>query len=427
MALRKLTLLSLVLLSLYASGQAVPSQLVESNSPATPVATILDNSTIDDGAEDQSWGRPRALQTYDLSTVLLYAQGLPELVAPKHDEVWLFTNPNTPTGWSTKYSKVKRILPASSGTVGADPNLNYAHHWPYKLHNRYYMLAQEAGDPSASNFRYYLLGKSSDGINWTWRRFLQIRQGLSLDQVAWKDISIGGVTYNYGFVSGLSGVGGLGAIRFRQDGAAGGEWAYDASPTSTALAIWTAGGWVTVPTCASIGDGSGYDFCMYRQPSCGIKDAPCPDTAKIDPQMFVTNGRHPSLHRLERHNNKYELWYHSTQTRPANDPCGPEDATDPTLDNANTLTYRQFTPPTTLTQNPATTLGPELILGDEDVNPIRCMPSMYRQSRNTPFRLEWTLDMLYSRTRDHENDPKGGTPETNAYIVRTRMEVYGSP
>lgn len=295
------------------------------------------------------------------------------------------------------------------------------------------MVAQEAADPSNDNFHFYLMGKSADGINnWTFRRFLRVREGITLDQIAWKDISIGGVTYNYGFVSGISNGIGITAIRLRQDGASGGEWAYDTSATSTALAIWTASGWVTVPTCASIGDNSGYDFCMYRDPICATSADLCPASAKIDPYMLFLNGRHPSLHRLEKHNGKYELWYHSARSRPANKPtCGYEDPVDPTIDNANSFVYREFTPPTTTTglaANPATLLGPEFVLGEElvDADRIRCMPAMYRQARNTPFRLEWTFDMLYSRTKDDKSAPMVGTPVGYPYIVRTRLEVLGS-
>lgn len=426
MALRRLIVLAVLLLSIRAHAQSVPDQLAESNSPITDVAIIVSNGT-GDVTDNQTWGRPRALLTYNLATVLLYAQGLPELINPKHDEVWLFRNPNTPTGYSTEYTGAApvRILPAVSG-IGSNVDMNYAHHWPYKMHGRYYMVAQEAADPSNDNFHFYLLGKSTDGINWTWRRWLHVREGITLDQLAWKDISIGGTTYNYGFVSGLVGPIGLSAIRFKQDGTAGGDWAFDTSSGSTALAIWSNNSWVTVPTCASIGDTSGYDFCMYRQPSCGQVGGACPDDKKIDPQIFLTNGRHPSLHRLEKHGNKYELWYHSTLATTGT--CGYEDPDDPTLNNANTFTYRQFTPPTTLTQDPATTVGPALFLKQEAVGPIRCMPARYRSSRATPFRLEWTFDMLYSRTGDSESDPFSTTTyDPHHYIVRTRLEKEGTP
>lgn len=422
MKLRTLLFVASLLSAAIAAAQSAPDQLNEGNWPITPIAIIVNGG----GDVGETWGRPRALQSYDGSVVLLYAQGLPDLSAnPKHDQIWLFRNPNNSTGWSTEYNAYPkvRILPGPPGSgVGSDASRNYAHHWPYKMHGRYYMVAQEVGDPSADNFRLYLLGKSSDGINWTWRRFLHVREGISLDQLAWKDISIGGVTYNYGFVAGVVGGIGIGAIRFRQDGAAGGEWGYDFGSTSTALAIWSGGTWVTVPTCASIGDTSGYDFCMYRQPSCGQVGGLCPNDKKIDPQLFL-QGRHPSLHRLARHNNKYELWNHGTRSPDTN--CGCEDTTNPTLENANTLQYRQVFPPTTLTQDPATTVGPVKEVG-MDSPAIRCMPSDQRQSRNTPFRLEWTLDMLYSRTGDNKTNPFNCTQPGWHYIVRTRLET-GTP
>lgn len=415
----------LLLFAAGAAAQVVPDKLVESNSPLVDIAVIADGGTD----VNQTWGRPRVLQSYDGTQVLLYAQGLPDLTAAAlRDQIWLFRNENDPTGWSTEYDlfpKV-RILPSPSG-IGSDTTKNYAHQWPYKAHGRYYMIAQEAANPpNSATFKFYLLGKSADGVNWTWRRFMRVREGMSLDQIAWKDIVIGGTTYNYGFMSGTRENGlGIGAIRFKQDLTTN-EWGYDTSSTSTALAVWTdstsPASWVTVPTCASVGDTSGYDFCMYKAPLCGVAGGSCAADKKIDPQFFL-GGRHPSLHRLARHNNKYELWNHSTTPDLG---CGCEDSSDPNLENNNTFTYRQFTPPASLTQDPATTLGAGQEVG-QDAPAIRCMPASQRQSRITPFRLEWTLDMLYSRTADNKQNPFQCSTTGWAYIVRTRLEKEGTP
>lgn len=152
-----------------------------------------------------------------------------------------------------------------------------------------------------------------------------------------------------------------------------------------------------------------------------------PSDKKIDPQIIINGGRHPSLHRLEKHGNKLELWYHAPTPIPAeNANCGYEDPDQPGTDNANGFRYHLITAPQSLTQNPATTVGAQKTLGQEKwgdgEGPIRCMPARYRQSRNTPFRLEWTFDFLYSRTGDPEGNAFGGPPEHH-YIVRTRMET----
>lgn len=151
MAVRKFIVLAVLFVSIDVRAQSAPDQLIESNFPITDIATIVSNGT--GIAQDQTWGRPRALQSYDGSTVLLYAQGLPDLILPKHDEVWLFRNANTPTGWSTEFKDTAtyprvRILPKPSGSgIGSNVDMNYAHHWPYKMYGRYYMVAQEAAIP----------------------------------------------------------------------------------------------------------------------------------------------------------------------------------------------------------------------------------------------------------------------------------------
>jgi hypothetical protein len=430
MAVRNLVFLACLLTAVVAAAQSAPDQLAESNSPITPIAIVANGG----GDVNQTWGRPRVLQSFDDTKVLMYAQGLPDLsVAVKHDQIWLFRNPNTPTGWSTEYTlnpKV-RILPAPAATAGGTApgmnlDANYAHQWPYKMHGRYYMVAQEAvGDPASANFKFFLLGKSTDGVNWTWRRWMRVREGTSIDQITWKDFVLNGQTWNYGFMSGTKpGAIGIGAIRFRQDNLAGGDWAFDFSSASTALTVWSNNAWVTVPTCASLGDTSGYDFCMYKDKLCGTPGATCPTTPvdkRIDPDYFLS-GRHPSFHRLARHANKLELWNHSSN---ANTSCGCQDGLSA---NNNTFTYRQITPPASLSTSPVTLIGTGKEVA-EDTPKIRCMPAGYRQSRITPFRLEWTLDMLYSRTGDDKTNPAGTACFSWgwAYIVRTRLEVAGTP
>jgi hypothetical protein len=419
-----LTIIAL-LLSTAAGAQVAPSQLAESN--ASPAIV-----TVADGGADvnQTWGRPRVLQSFDGLRVLMYAQGLPNLNAnPLLDQIWLFRNENDAGGWSSVYnSEAKvRILPTPNpsptlpaNTPGLATTHNYPHHWPYKLHGRYYMVVQDIdGAPTADNFRFFLLGYSNDGVNWTWRRFLRVRVGMSLDQIAWKDMIIEGTRYNYGFVSGTKDGGGIGttAIRFKQDATTGGAWAFDATSNNT-LAIWSGGAWASVPTCASIGDNSGYDFCLYKDAACATSDVNCPLSARIDPDWVIPAMRHPSLHRLSKHNNAYELWNHATV---ADEGCGCEDGA--ATENNNTFAYRRFTPPTTLAQNPATTLDSTVRYVRQDVPRARCMPASYRQARITPFRLEWTADLLYSRT----GDAKGSNPDLCSttgwgYIVRTRLE-----
>jgi len=398
-------------------AQTAPDQLAESNAAVPKIAVIADGA-------NQTWGRPRVLQSFDGTQVLLYAQGLPDVTAATlYDQIWLFRNENDANGWSSKYDLAApvRILPKSGTGIGSATDHNYPHHWPYKLFGRYYMIVQDiAGAPTAANFKFYLLGKSNDGITWTWRRFLRVREGMSLDQVAWKDMTIGGQTWNYGFVSGTKEGGGIGtgAIRFQQTNTAGCDWCYDMTPPSAALQTWSNSAWATVPTCASIGDTSGYDFCLYRDPACAVSSASCPADKRVDPDFILPGVRHPSLHRLSKFGNRYELWNHSTHSPDTG--CGCEDGTNPDLDNNNTFTYRTFTPPTSLAQDPSTTLGTEKEL-TQDSPAVRCMPASARQSRITPFRLEWTTDVLYSRTSD--NPSPFVCPNVWGYIVRTRLKT----
>ena len=403
--------IAITLIAFNAFGQTAPDQLAESNAASPKIVTIADGAS-------QTWGRPRVLQSFDGTQVLLYAQGLPNTGAnPLYDQIWLFRNENDATGWNSKYDAAPavRILPSTSGSgVGSALDHNYPHHWPYKLFGRYYMIVQDiAGAPTAENFRYYIFGKSNDGVNWQWRKFLKVRAGHSLDQITWKDITIGGQTYNYGFVSGTKeGQIGTGAIRFQQTNGAC-DWCFG----NNALSVYSGGAWVTAPTCASIGDNSGYDFCLYRNPACETSAANCPAGDRIDVDFFLPGVRHPSLHRLSKFNNKYELWNHSTNTSPS---CGCDDGLTP--ENNNTFSYRTFTPPTSLTTNPATLLGTPKELVQDTPTAVRCMPANSRQSRITPFRLEWTTDVLYSRTSDNPSSPFI-CPTVWGYIVRTKLKT----
>jgi hypothetical protein len=72
-------------------------------------------------------------------------------------------------------------------------------------------------------------------------------------------------------------------------------------------------------------------------------------------------------------------------------------------------------------QDPSTTLGTEKEL-TQDSTAVRCMPASARQSRITPFRLEWTTDVLYSRTSDNPSSPFV-CPNVWGYIVRTRLKT----
>jgi len=401
-------------------AQTAPDQLAESSAASPQIAVVADGNMIPNG-KPQTWGRPRVLQAFGGTEVLLYAQGLPDTTASVlYDQIWLFRNENDAGGWSSKYDlgTPVRILPSPSGSaLGSAPDHNYPHHWPYKLFGRYYMIVQDiAGAPTAENFRYYIFGKSNDGITWTWRKFLKVRAGASLDQITWKDITIGGQVYNYGFVSGTKeGSFGTGAIRFQQTNDGTCDWCFG----NNALAIYSSAAWVTAPTCASIGDASGYDFCLYRDPVCETSAASCPANKRIDLDFILSGVRHPSLHRLSKFNNRYELWSQATHAPDLG--CGCEDGTTPDTENNNTFAYRTFTPPTSLTTDPSTLLGTPKELA-QDSPAVRCMPASARQSRITPFRLEWTTDTLYSRTSDNPSNPFI-CPNVWGYLVRTKLKT----
>jgi hypothetical protein len=229
--------------------------------------------------------------------------------------------------------------------------------------------------------------------------------------VAWKEIPIQGTNYHWGFsfrANDITGLRGLGGIRFRHVASpcANSPWCF---PTQGALEVYSGGSWVVVPTCSSIGDNSGYDYCLYTNPA-------DPVGSRIEIDTITNQGYFPSLHQLQRFGNAYELWTH--EVAPAKPGCC---QTNQSL-GTTILQYQQVFPPTSLTQSPQSTLGPRFTLG-ESSPAVRCQPGGNAQSRFAPFRLEWTFDMLYSRTTDNSVDPMA-CPRENHYVVRTLLGIH---
>lgn len=395
--------LSIVGLSASASAQSAPDQLTERNDVTVPLVAVLPH------VSNQGYGGPRVIQVdYNHNGVIdssdrvfMYVTGVEDFSASEiHDKVFLFQSENTYDGWNSAYDLAPRvtILPKSgSGCIGCDTNVNYGQQWVYKWGSTIYMLAG-VGEGEVNQWPKILLGSSSDGINFQWERWLKASNDWSLLRPAWVQVQISGATYFYGFIDltdRVSGAVGLGALRY--------------DPVNQRLWFVVDGAWVQIPTCSSVGDNSGYRFCLFT----GASD---PEGTRIDPDILVSPDRHPSFHKLTRLGGKLELWASTTATDHS---CGYQDGQQRWQ---NAFSYRTVQAPTSLTQMPI--LGTRLILQQETSNPVRCNPASYRHSRKTPFRLDWTLDLFYSRSWDDPADPFGSnTTGPEGYIVRTRLGV----
>lgn len=402
------TLLIAVVLTAIGStawAQSAPDQLTERNDVTVPLSAVLPHTP------NEGYGGPRVLRVdynndgkLDSSDrVFMYVTGVEDFSAQTiHDKIFLFQNENTFGGWNNAYDLAPRttILPKSgTGCVGCDTNVNYGQQWVYEWNDSIYMLAG-VGEGAAHQWPKILLGTSSDGINFQWERWLKASNDWSLLRPAWVEVQISGGTYFYGFIDlkdRANGPFGLGALRY--------------DPVNQRLWFVVNGGWDEIPTCASVGDTSGFRFCLFNSAS-------DPEGTSIDPDLVVPGDRHPGFHKLSRHGGKLELW--ASRAAPAVDEnCPPDDG----LSNwQNAFSYREVSPPANLTEPPV--LGTKLILKQELTNPVRCNPASYQHSRKTPFRLDWTIDLFYSRSWDDPNDPFGpNTTGPEGYIVRTRLGV----
>ncbi len=428
--LRWCTGLLFVLLSPTAGAQHAPQQLSE-RTATVPIATVKSNDN-----QTHNWGGARVLQA-DVAPpfgvldgadrVYMYVTGVDLLENPctRRDQLWLFQNPNTRQEWSSVYDEAPgvRILPKPDAQCTGCTGLNcvgckswgdylFGTHWPYQWNGKYYLVVT-ASRPNAaacttnSDFFQILLGVSNDGITWTFRPFIKTSSAQALTGITWKEVSIEGVPYHWGYTNPdnlLPGQRGLGGIRFRHNASSctNPPWCF---ASSGALEVWSSGQWVTVPSCQSIGDTSGYDYCLYT-------NRLDPVGSRINLDFIAGEGQSPSLHKLARHGDIYELWTHG-EASPKPNCCQ--------LDNkvaAMQLRYRQVFPPTSLKQSLQSTLGPVFDLEEDPVSPVRCQPGGQAQSRYAPFRLEWTADFLYSRSTDNPSNPFT-CPRQTHYIVRT--------
>ncbi len=425
-------------------AQHAPDQIIEITG-TVPIGIVKNNQS-----QTHHWGASRVLQA-DVAApfgvldsadrVYMYSTGV-DLTLPscsRRDQLWLFQNPNTRNGWSTEYSLAQptRILPkpdasctgcapgsTSSNCIGCTAWGDYLYNasWPYRWNGKFYVVVSASPplnpNPNClTNDRFFqtLLGVSTDGINWTFRRFLKApsnAQGLgqSFAGVTWKEIAIQGTNYHWGFSFGkndITGLRGLGGVRFRHVASpcSNSPWCF---PAQGALEVWSSGQWVTVPSCSSIGDTSGYDYCLYTNPG-------DPVGSRIQIDTITGQGYFPSLHRLQRFANALELWTHELAPAKPNC-CQVNNDLGVTI-----LQYQQVFAPTALSQSPQSTLGPRLTLAEG--NPaVRCQPGGNAQSRFAPFRLEWTFDMIYSRTTDNSANPFVCPRETH-YVVRTLLGI----
>lgn len=410
-------------------AQHAPQQLFERTATVSiGVVKTNDNQT-------HNWGGARVLQA-DVAApfgvldaadrVYMYVTGVNLLADPctRRDELWLYQNLNTRQEWSSVYNEAPpvRILPKPDaqctgctglGCVGCKSwgDYLYGTHWPYKWNGKYYMVVS-ASSPNAtacvtnSDFFQVLLGVSNDGITWTFRPFIKTSPEQALPSITWKEVAIGGTPYHWGFTNPdnlLPGQRGLGGIRFKHVASpcSNSPWCFS---SSGALEVWSTGQWVSVPSCQSIGDTSGYDYCLYTNPA-------NPGGSRINLDFIPGEGQSVSLHRLAQHGGIYELWTHGEASPKPN--CCQVNGNAAAMQ----LRYRQVFPPTTLTQTLQSTLGPILNL-QEGAVAVRCQPGGQAQSRYSPFRLEWAADMLYSRTTDNSTNPFVCPRETH-YVVRT--------
>jgi len=381
-------------------AQSAPDQLIERNDVSVPLSAVIPHTP------NEGYGGPRAIRVdynddgvlNSSDRVLLYVTGVDNFSASTiHDKVFVFQNENTFSGWNNQYDLAPRItiLPKSgTGCVGCDTTANYANQWPYARNGEIWMVAGVGH--STNSFTEYILGQSTDGINFQWEKWLKGPSDWLIGRLGWQEVTIDGGTYYYGFAdmrdnrtNPRNPPWGIAAIRYDQQ--------------NQILEFLVNRVWTAVEAC---NDGSGFRFCLKKNGQWIYPDF----------EVALVGAPHTSFHRLSRHGGKLELWY--TKAAPKNG-CGYDDGAGRWQ---NAFAYRTVASPASLSALPS--LGTEKVLLQKTTNPVRCNPASYQHSRKTPFRLDWTLDLFYSRTWDDPSNPFGSNitgPE--GYIVRTRLGV----
>lgn len=390
----------LLTLSTASWAQSAPSQLTERNDVAVPLSAVIPHTP------NEGYGGPRVIRVdyngdgmLDSSDrVFMYVTGIEDFSATeKHDKIFLFQNENTFGGWNNEYDLAPRttILPKSgSGCIGCETDVNYANQWPYKRDGKVWMVAGLGR--ALNSFTEYLIGESTDGIDFTWEKWLKGPSDWLIGRLGWQEVEIGGGKYYYGFAdmrdnrtNPRNPPWGIGALRYDQQ--------------NQILEVLVNRVWTRLDPC---NDGSGFRFCLKKNGAWVYPDF----------EVSLAGAPHTSFHRLSRHAGKLELWYTKATQKTG---CGYDDG----LGNwQNVFAYRTVAEPTSLSDVPS--LGTEKLLLEEITNPVRCNPASYQHSRKTPFRLDWTLDLFYSRSWDDPSDPFGpNTTGPEGYIVRTRLDV----
>lgn len=399
----RVLLAALPLIGSSLAAQSAPDQLTERSNVAAPLTAVLPHTP------NEGYGGPRVIQVdynndgviNSSDRVFMYVTGIEDFSAPvKNDKIFLFQNPNTFSGWNNAYNLAPRItiLPKSgTGCVGCETGVNYANQWPYEREGKIWMVA---GVGRANNsFTEYLLGESTDGINFQWERWLKAPTDWLIGRLGWQAVQIAGGAYYYGFAdmrdnrtSPRNPPWGIAALRYDQ--------------SNQTLEFLVNRIWTRVDAC---NDGSGFRFCLKKNGQWIYPDF----------EVSLVGAPHTSFHRLSRHGGKLELWYTKATSKNG---CGYDDGLNIWQ---NVFAYRTVQAPASLTALPS--LGTEKLLLQETSNPVRCNPASYQHSRKTPFRLDWTLDIFYSRSWDDPSNPFGpNTTGPEGYIVRTRLCALGS-
>jgi hypothetical protein len=411
----KLSLLAVAvfLVAVSSSAQVDPN--------ATAVNTLYEQGpigTVVTHIADKGFGTPRVLQSGTM--VRLYTGGVDDFEPtstglPVHDKIFQWENPNTWAGWNSPYSFVGVVVPKGNCT-GSSPSAcrtdhNYSMNWAWQSNNKVYLLA---GTGSVLNeWPEVLLGESTDGgITFNWTDFLKTSNGVHFVKLTWQPITIGTTQYLYGYAdfkyhpeerSDGRGDYGIGAIRFKPSTSLSAPFLIDATATMEVWAGATAGGWKPVPRC-----GSGFTFCLT-----------------VDPLIAIPGERFPSLYKMTRYGNALELWTMVDASSQSELTC-PICPLETNL-RQNAFGYRAVNDPATTSSDPFSLFStPRRLLKQRVSAPLRCTPGNYSHSRKHPTRLEWTLNLLYSRTFDKPGvlnvcPPDGRVDGSEGWIVVTQL------
>lgn len=422
----KLTMSALILLAVLASRVAqATGQYYESAAQAVPISNIVGSGSFSSSAY-----APSAIRTYDNTTVYLYWMGFTSLVPGYGDEVFVYQAPNTWGGVNNAYTPrsgtpqpAGRILPderPTSNPLVRVTSYFYGSPWawtdtsaPVGL-RKYRLLSLRS--PDAVIFREMLYGVSEDGANFRWRGLIRVDYDpngdgtidLRLSKIAWREVSIGGILYWYGYTdlrfTDTPAQTGLGVIRARVD------TSYSTDLPIFGIDVWTATGWVALPF----------------NPAAGVDSFPwtIPANGSIKPKVVWQGVRQPSLHYAKQGASSTFHWelYGRGQGPRTND-CGCMNSTSTNPNGlGDRIRYRQLS---MTSDNAETVLNtfPTLYTVESDTfGSPRCIPSDYDNGRNYPFLIEWLNNRVFYSATNDPGPPGHTTCQSDffgQYIVRT--------